>query len=436
MASSSPISYLGEPDESPGEGMDKPIARPKPWRRPGVLAAARAAVLVLAAGGAALWWTPGGAITVRKGEVQIAEVRRAPFEDYLPLRATVAPLTSTFVVAIQGGQVAQVLAQDGQEVTAGAPLARLANPQLTLDVTSREAEISGRLGDASGQQLALQQAHAAREAEVAETNYKLLSARRDLDKHERLKAAGLENDAAIRPYADEVAYEAQRLKTLQRELADEDAIRHTQAAQIRTTAAGLNNNLKVVQASLGALVLRAPATGRLTNFSLQPGQPLKAGDSVGQVDGEGAYKLLADIDEFYLGRIAPGQTATAELDGRSVRLTVLRVLPQVTDGRFRAELGFTGPSPAGLKRGQSLDLRLTLGGASSALVLPNGPWIEGSAGAWAFVLTSRGRAERRVIATGRRNPEQVEVLRGLSAGDRVVVSSYSGLDAYKRLLIR
>jgi len=52
------------------------------------------------------------------------------------------------------------------------------------------------------------------------------------------------------------------------------------------------------------------------------------------------------------------------------------------------------------------------------------------------VLTSPGRAERRAITTGRRNPEQVEVLRGLRAGDRVVVSSYAGLEPYKHLLIR
>jgi HlyD family secretion protein len=108
----------------------------------------------------------------------------------------------------------------------------------------------------------------------------------------------------------------------------------------------------------------------------------------------------------------------------------------VTDGHFRAELGFAGGTPPGLKRGQSLDLRLTLGGVRQALVLPNGPWIEGSGGSWAFVLTSSGRAERRTIVTGRRNPEQVEVTRGLAAGDRVVVSSYSGLEPYKHLLLR
>jgi HlyD family secretion protein len=156
---------------------------------------------------------------------------------------------------------------------------------------------------------------------------------------------------------------------------------------------------------------------------------------VGQVDSEGAYKLTAEVDEFYLGRIAPGQSATADVGGRPVALTVLRVLPQVTSGRFRAELGFVGAPPAGLRRGQGLDLRLTLGDTRPALTLPNGAWLEGSGGSFAFV-TRGGRAERRTITVGRRNPEQVEVLKGLRPGERVVVSSYSGFEAYKHLILR
>lgn len=432
MSSSSRVSRL----DSSGPAMDRPVDRTGVRRRRWALAGA-AALGVLCVVGLILWLVPAsGAVTVKADETEITPVRDMQFADYLPLRATAAPLTSTFVTAVDGGQVAKVLAQDGAEVAAGTPLAVLANPQLTLEVTAREAEISGRLGDSRAQELGLQQARAAREAEVADVNFKLLTARRELAKHQRLRELNLETDAAVAPFQDEETFESERLKTLQRQLAEEGAIRQAQAAQIRQTTARLNSNFEVVQASLGALMLRAPIAGRLTNFSLQPGQPLKAGDTVGQVDDEHAYKLLADIDEFYLGRIAPGQRASAELDGRPVALVVMRVLPQVTAGQFRAELGFVGRQPEGLKRGQSLDLRLTLGGARPALVLPNGPWIERSGGAWAFVLTSPGRAERRAITTGRRNPEQVEVLRGLRAGDRVVVSSYAGLEPYKHLLIR
>ena len=417
--------------------MDRPVGKPARNRRRMIVAGAVGAA-VLAAGGAALWLMPSShAIAVKRAEVEIAQVRRAPFQDYLPIRAEVAPLTTVYVTTVEGGQVGQVVAQDGALVSAGAPLARLSNPQLRLDVTAREAEIAGRLGDVSAQELALQRSQVDRDREVAETRYNLLKAKRELDKRERLRAVGVESDAGVATFAAEADYHRARLSALEASQTRETTISAAQEAQIRALAARLNTNLKVVKESLGALVVAAPVAGRLTNFALQPGQALKAGDPVGQIDSEGAYKLAADVDEFYLGRVAPGQKASIDFSGRTLLAHVTRVLPQVTGGRFRAEFGFEGPAPAGLRRGQTLDLRLTLGDTRPALVLPNGAWMEGSGGAYAFVVRpGGGRAERRAITIGRRNPRQVEVVSGLAAGDRVVVSSYSGLEPYAQLILR
>ena len=127
--------------------------------------------------------------------------------------------------------------------------------------------------------------------------------------------------------------------------------------------------------------------------------------------------------------------------GKSTLLNVIGMIDRPTSGRylFRGEeiIDRDEAALARLRRGQSLDLRLTLGDTRPALVLPNGAWMEGSGGAFAFVLKpGDGRAERRAIAIGRRNPTQVEVAKGLRPGERVVVSSYSGLEPYKHLILR
>ena len=395
---------------------------------------AGAAAAVVAVIVAMLLIPPPGALVVKAADLETDVARRAPFQDYVPVRAEAAPLKTVYVGAISGGQVDQVIAVDGAKVAAGAPLATLSNPQLKLDVTSREAEIAGRLGDVSAEQLSLERNRIDRDREIAETSYNLLKARRDLDIRQQLHAKGFVSDAGVKTFADETAYYENRLKALKRGQAEEDAIAAAQAAQIRQTGARLRNNLGVVEQSLQALVIRAPVAGRLTNFTLEPGQNLKAGDQVGQVDSEGAYKLNADVDEFYLGRVAPGQVATAEIDGRQYRLAVARVLPQVTNGRFRAELTFQGAPPPSLRRGQTVDVRMTLGDTRPALVLPNGAWLAASGGAYLFVIDGR-RANRRAITVGRRNPEQVEVTSGLRPGERVVTSSYAGFEKYNHLLL-
>jgi HlyD family secretion protein len=211
----------------------------------------------------------------------------------------------------------------------------------------------------------------------------------------------------------------------------------SQSGEIRQTLLQLEENLGAVRRSLEALEIRAPVAGRLTAFTLQPGQTVQAGQRVGQVDTEGAYKLIAQVDEFYLGRVGLGQPASAELGERTYRLRVGRIFPQVTSGRFQIELEFTGDQPPELRRGQSLETEVTMGDTRPAMVLPNAAFLEATGGSWVFVLGPDGRrAERRTIRTGRRNPQQVEVLSGLQPGERVVTSSYETFANQTRLILR
>ncbi len=416
--------------------MDRRIDKPK-WkhRRLATFGGAGVALVAAVALGVALI-PPPGSLTAKASDLEIAEVQHAPFQDYLPVRAEVAPLNTVFVTAVEGGEVDKVLVLDGTQVAAGTALATLTNPQLKLDVTSKEAEIAGRLGDASAQELTLERNRLDREKEISETSYSLLKAQHDLDVRQQLHDKGFVSDAEVKTFTDEAGYYRNRLAELKSGQKQEDSIAAAQAAQIRQTGSSLNSNLNVVRSSLDALVVRAPVAGRLTNFTLQPGQSLKAGDPAGQIDSEGAYKLTADVDEFYLGRVAPGQQATADLDGKTIALSVSRVLPQVTNGRFRAELTFKGAPPAGLRRGEGVDIRITLGDTRPALVLPNSGWLEAGGGGFAFVVASGGhRADRRAIAVGRRNPEQVEITSGLRPGERVVVSSYAGFDKFTHLIL-
>jgi HlyD family secretion protein len=414
--------------------MDRKIARPK-WRDRRLVWAAGALLLIALAAVVAPLIPPPGSLTVKASDLEIGVAARAPFQDYLPVRGEVAPLHTVFVTAVSGGQVDKVIVQDGAQVVAGAALAMLSNPQLKLDVTSKEATIADQLGGVTGQELTLERNRLDRQKEIAETSYNLLTAEHELDARQQLHDKGFVSDTMLKTYADTAAYYRNRLAALKDGQAQEAKIEADQAAEIKQTGARLTSNLDVVRSSLDALTIRSPVAGRLTDFTLEPGQSLKPGDPVGQIDSEGAYKLTADVDEFYLGRVTPGQPATADLDGVSVPLTVSKVLPQVTQGRFRTELTFNGRLPDGLRRGESVDIRITLGDTKPALVLPNGGWLEGG-GTFVFVLTPDGkRADRRTVAVGRRNPEQVEITAGLRPGERAVTSSYAGFDKFAHLIL-
>ena len=417
----------------PAPAMDRPITRQRIGKR---LRWALIALLVAALAGLVAWLVPArGALVVDAAAIETGAIVRAPFQDYLPLRAEVAPLHSVVVAAVSGGSVAALDVQDGVLVRAGAPLARLDNPALRLEVAGREVEIASRLADVSAQELALRRNRADLDTGAATAANEVLRAEHELQQHQTLFDKGILALAAIEPYRREAAFRRSRLAALRAGEGGERTAEGGQMARLAQTRALLSANLAAVRGELGGLVLRAPVAGRLTGFTLQPGQPVKAGDPLGQIDSEGAYKLIGEVDEFYLARLSPGQRATADIDGTAARLTVTRVLPQVVNGRFKVEVAFAGAAPAGLRRGQAVDARVTLGGSRSAVVAPAGAWLD-AGGTTAFVMAGERHAVRRAITVGRRTPEQVEVTGGLAPGERIVTSGIAAYRAQTSLIIR
>jgi len=188
---------------------------------------------------------------------------------------------------------------------------------------------------------------------------------------------------------------------------------------------GLNQGLKLVRASVDALAVRAPTDGRLTDFRLEEGQSVKSGDRLGRIDSPDLYKLVARVDEFYLNRFAIALAGSADVNGKPLAVTVTRINPQVKERNFTVELNFAVAASNAMQPGQTIDTRITLGRSSRSLLLPDAAFFADTAGAWVFVLLKDSSvAERRAVRLGRRAGGRIEVLGGLAAGERVVVSSY------------
>ena len=406
---------------------DRVLAR-KWWKRRPFQIAASAAALAALVALALVIVPPANTVTVDGNSIDSGEVVRAPYQDYIALRSEVMPLDVIYITAQTAGRVDTVIAQDGQQVTPGQALARLSNPDLTLDVSSREADISGRLSDTNSQLMNLQIQQKASEQTTADVTYALHKAEQELAKRQALRAQNVLNDAAVKPYIDEVDYQKSRLNALQATQGSETAFYREQRQQILASASDLRQSLGEVRQGLNALTIAAPTAGRLTDFDLKPGQAVKQGDPLGEVDSEGTYKLTAQVDEFYLSRLATGQKAQANVHGQTVGVHISKVFPQVTNARITVELEFDGQMPTDLTRGEAVDVRLSLGDTQQALLAPAGAWLADTNGTSVFVLNAAGdMADRRAITVGRRNPEFVEILSGLKPGERIVTGGTSNL---------
>ena len=416
----------GEGGAVSGGAMDRVVVRKKIDKRI-LIGGGVGAILLLIL----LFWMfapRSGTQTVNPTRLTIAEAKTGVFEDFLPLRARVAPLVTVYLDAVEGGRVEQLAVEDGATVVKGQLLAILSNADLQLSTLARQTEVEQQLNNMRNQELALQQTRSANRRELNQSLTDLSKAQRLYEMQRPLAEKGFVPGKVFNDTKDDLDYQKNRLAILKRSIAEDEALQASQLGQLRASTLSLNQSLSIARDSLSQLQLRAPVSGQLSGFSIQLGQSLQQGERLGQIDSAGRNKLEADVDEFYLGRVVVGQTASIEIDGKTYALKVSKIYPQVRNGQFRIDLVFDGPEPASIQRGQTMQTKLTLGDSSRALMIPNGAFFNDTGGNWIFVVDDGGKsAERRPVQLGRRNNDFIEVLYGLKPGERVITSTYSGL---------
>lgn len=392
--------------------------------------------LLLGAGGLylALGGTGGQTVRVAEERLVVSTVSQGPFEDFIPVRGSVEPLTSIFLDSMEGGRVERRFAEAGQFVTAGQPLLELTNTDLQLEVISREAQVIEQLNQLRTVELNLEVSRLTNRQNLVEVEYRLVQLKRTLDRRAELIKSKAISQAQYDEARDEYEYLLRRREVLRETQQVTDRLRSEQFGQLRESTAKLQENLEFARRNLDNLIVKAPVDGQLTSLEAEVGQNKTRGERLGRIDRMDGFKVVAQVDEFYLPRLTTGQTAEVAIGAGTQVLRVAKIFPQVRDGQFRVELEFVGDAPRDIRPGQSLQLRLKLGDTSTALLIPNGAFYQDTGGAWLFVVGPDGKyATKRGVQLGRRNAQVIEVKSGLEPGERVVTSAYGDMIRMDRI---
>ncbi len=233
----------------------------------------------------------------------------------------------------------------------------------------------------------------------------------------RAEVAGLEEAAASYREAQ------QQLQRLQ-QLTAQKLIPASQLDAQRATAEAARARLDATRARLQDRVITAPFAGVLGFRQVSPGTLVTPGTTIASLDDISVIKLDFAVPEAFLSTLAPGQVITArstawpdrEFAG-TVRAVDSRVDPVTRAVTVRAEV----PNPDRVLRpGMLLTLRV-FQAERQALVVPEISVIQVARDAHVFRVKDDGTVEQVVVKLGHRRRGEVEVLEGLSAGDRVVV---------------
>ena len=326
------------------------------------------------------------AVAIQTLQARVVESRQQQAPVLVRTTGTLHARESAIVSAQVVGRIEQVLVREGDNVRAGQTLAVL--DDATLRAAAHQAE-AGLMAAQS------QQAAAQTDADLASSTlerYKQLQAQKSVSPQE-LDEVGRRAEAS-----------AERVEALRAQ---------SEAAKAQDSGA---------RAMLGYTRLRAPFAGVVTARLADPGTLASPGVPLLQVDSSGPLQLQVTVDESAIGTVRKGMKVSVSIDGAptaNVTGTVADIVPAADPASHSFTVKVDLTSSAKLHAGMYGTAAFATGTRQAILIPRSAVVLRGSL-ACAYVLDSTGIAQLRYLTLGAAQENNVEVLSGISAGEKLV----------------
>lgn len=368
-------------------------------------------------------------LKVERRGLSISEVKQAKFDDYVNVDGRVVPIQVVQISPEEGGVVLEKVVDEGAHVHKGDIIVKLSNSNLDLEILNAESELAEKQNMLRNTQISMEQDRLNNRNEALQLEMDVETKLRAYRHQGALQKEQLNSREEYLKAKEAYELAVKKNGLIQQRLKKDGLLRRSQMEQMSDNLESMQRNVSLVRARKAKLDVRSSIDGEVGLLDVELGQSISPGQKIGVINDLSDYKVEAQVDEHYIDRVRAGLTASFEQSGRTYRLTVRKVYPEVRDGRFRIDFVFSGPRPQNIRTGQTYYLDLQLGEAKKAILIPKGTFYSVTGGTWIFVLDKNGhKAYRRNIRIGRQNPQYYEVLEGLGPGEQVIVSGY---ESYK-----
>lgn len=416
--------------------MDRVIEK-KGWGKKRIMLTA--GIVGLAALIVASWYFTSGKsrLNVNTDRITISEIKQGPFQEFIPVNGVILPITTIYLDALEGGRVEEKFVEDGAIMKKDQPILRLSNTDLELSLVNQETSVFNLLTQMQISRNAAQQNTIGKLNQLTDVDNQLKETERIYKLNKKLFEQKVIGSQEFKQSENNYNYQLQKKKLADEVLKKDTVSTRQEQEQAKQSFDRTQNALQVMRKKVGDLIVRAPVDGQLTSLDAEIGQSKNKGERLGQIDVMSGFKVRVDIDEHYISRIFNGLMGEASIAGKNYKLTIKKVFTQVTNGRFQVDMQFNDSIPQGIRRGQTLQIRLALSDETQALLLAKGGFYQQTGGNWIFKVSENGNVAYKVdIQLGRQNPDYYEILQGLKPGDKVVTSSYENYGTMQELVLK
>ena len=189
-----------------------------------------------------------------------------------------------------------------------------------------------------------------------------------------------------------------------------------------------------MQRRVDELNVRSPVDGVVGTLSVADRTVVAANTALMTVVDLSRLEVELEIPESYADDLGLGMNVEVNIGTTQATGKLSALSPDVVRNQVLARVRFDGQQPAGLRQSQRLTARILIEEKPDVLMLPRGPFVENEGGRAAYVMDG-DVAVRRPIQIGATSVSAVEIVSGLQAGERVVVSGTDTFEDAERVSI-
>lgn len=372
--------------------------------------------------------------SIDSARVRIATVTRGDLERDVTVEGrVVAAYHPTLFSPVAG--IVRLEVQPGEQVEQGQLLAVVESPELESQLERERSTLLSMRSALEREVLAAKQLGLENAQQVDLLQVKATAAERAMTRAERTFDEGVTGAAAHEKAGDDL--EIARLE-LQHARQKADLDREQVAFEIRDRELQVERQRLLtveLERQVAELEIRSPVTGLASGTDVQDRDAVVAGQGLLSVVDLSTFEIEISVPESYADEVVIGTTAMVATGGDRFEGSVRRISPEVEGSLVAGRVAFTGDPPRALKQNQRLTIRLILEARHDVLKVGRGPFIESGGGHEAYVVSGDIARPRR-IEVGAVSVSEVEVISGLEAGERIVISDTVRFQKAESILIR
>lgn len=302
-----------------------------------------------------------------------------------------------------------------------------------LETTSRMADIAEQINNLRNMKMRLEQDNRDTKLSLQEAQHQIEVVSKNLVRHQVLDTKSMIAKSELENQKDILKNWKTKSEILLEHNNKNQKSLPKQLNNINDSILLLERMMGMIETGIDQLVITAPIDGSLSVLDIELGQQIKPGEKIAVVDNFNSYYFNVFLSEYYLDKIKPQTRVIAKINGQDIVLLIESVSTVIDNGKFKAKLTPTQLNKVPLKRGQSIEIEISLQDEKEKILLVPNESITSDkhGGNYLYIYQQKhDHAIKTKVEIKRRNAEKTEITAGLNSGQRIIIPSYSNSNQY------